>query len=96
MLVACTGCTPAQAWSDWDVPSILAQQKYWLQHPPLSIMVEQYLGFKPSVVARSAIQGEAANEAAMHELAQFAQPMPETMLNHKLNPYSRKRPAHVG
>jgi hypothetical protein len=45
-LVASTGCTPQQAWSEWDIPSILAQHAYWRKHPPVHLLVAAQVGFQ--------------------------------------------------
>src|SRR5947207_1549872 len=45
-LVASTGCTPQQAWSEWDIPSILAQTEYWRMHPPVHLLVAAQVGYQ--------------------------------------------------
>lgn len=44
--MASTGCTPARAWGEWDIPSILAQYKYWRRQPPVHVLVALYLNYK--------------------------------------------------
>jgi hypothetical protein len=47
-IVACTGCTPQQAWSEWDIPSMTAQNEYWRLHPPVHLLIAAQLGYKAS------------------------------------------------
>jgi hypothetical protein len=44
--VASTGCTPQQAWSEWDIPSMTAQQEYWRLHPPMHLLVAAQVGYQ--------------------------------------------------
>jgi hypothetical protein len=73
--VASTGCTPAQAWSEWDLPSLVAQSHYWRKHPPVHLLVAAYLDYKPAAV--SGDRSAAANEASIQALMAMAPPMPE-------------------
>lgn len=73
-MVASTGCTPAQAWNDWDLPSLVAQQRYWRKHPPVHLLVAAYLDYKPTAAAGAATK---ANDAAVQALMAMAPPMPE-------------------
>lgn len=45
-LVASTGCTPQQAWAEWDIPSIQAQHKYWRKHPPVHLLIAAQAGYQ--------------------------------------------------
>ncbi|KQV51358.1 hypothetical protein ASD07_10715 [Duganella sp. Root336D2] len=44
--MASTGCTPQAAWSEWDIPSIIAQIEYWRLHPPVHILVAAHVGYQ--------------------------------------------------
>ena len=74
--MASTGCTPAQAWADWDLPSLVTQLRYWRKHPPLHQLVAAYLDYKPGVEPGSA-KSAASNEAAIAALMASAPEMPE-------------------
>lgn len=74
--MASTGCTPAQAWADWDLPSITTQLRYWRRHPPVHLLVAAYLDYKPD--RQPGTPGaQAANEAAAQALMAAAPPMPD-------------------
>lgn len=36
-----------QAWSEWDIPSLIAQNQYWTKSPPVHLLVAGYLGYRP-------------------------------------------------
>jgi hypothetical protein len=67
-IVACTGCTPQQAWSEWDIPSIIAQNEYWRLHPPIHLLIAAQIGYK-------APDAEESKEMTPEDLMQLF-PMP--------------------
>ena len=75
--MASTGCTPAQAWSDWDLPSITTQLSYWRKHPPVHLLVAAYLDYKPAAAPGASRASQAANDASVQALMAMAPPMPE-------------------
>jgi hypothetical protein len=55
--VASTGQGWEQIRAEWDLPRLMAWNKYTAEHPPLHLMVTAYLGVKPKPDAsRSAEQ----------------------------------------
>ena len=74
--MASTGCTPAQAWADWDLPSLTTQMRYWRKHPPVHLLVAAYLDYKPGAEPGSP-RADANNNAAIEALMAAAPPMPD-------------------
>jgi hypothetical protein len=74
-VVASTGCTPAQAWSEWDLPSLVTQLRYWRRHPPVHLLVAAYLDYKPA--AQGGPGGGGMSDATVQALMASAPPMPE-------------------
>ena len=77
--MACTGCTPQQAWSEWDLPSITTQLRYWRRHPPVHQLVAAYLDYKPPAGSgpASTTANNAANTISAEALIAMAPPMPD-------------------
>ena len=91
--MASTGCTPAQAWNEWDLPSIVAQARYWQKHPPTHQLIAAYMQYKPG--ASSASSGSVtpsgeADPAVVQAFMAMAPEMPEHMRPNIPNPYSRR------
>lgn len=76
-MVASTGCTPAQAWSDWDLPSLLAQLRYWRRHPPVHLLVAAYLDYKPRGGSGAPATSQAMTDASIEALMAMAPQVPE-------------------
>lgn len=45
--MACTGQGWEQIRNEWDIPRLMAWNRYAADHPPLHLMVAAYLGIKP-------------------------------------------------
>ena len=91
--MASTGCTPQQAWHEWDLPSIDAQLNYWRRHPPVHLLVAAYLDFKPP--ADGSLASNASNDASAEALMAMVPVSPTHLASRIPNPYSRK-PPHGG
>lgn len=78
-MVASTGCTPTQAWSEWDIPSLIAQQRYWRRHPPVHLLVAAYLDYKPAAQPGQlgSARAQASNDASIQALMAMAPAMPD-------------------
>jgi len=88
-VIACTGCTPAQAWSEWDIPSLTTQMRYWRRHPPVHMLAAAYLDYKPP--ATSEVAAAVANTVAADALITSAPELPEHLRrNLPPNPYAKR------
>jgi hypothetical protein len=45
--MACTGMTWDQVLDDLDLIRLRAINQYWVEHPPVHILIAAYLGIKP-------------------------------------------------
>ena len=70
-LISQTGWTWEYIDAHMDIPRLIAMNRHWRQHPPLQVMVQNYLGIKPAPEPRHTAEASVNSETDLEQFMQM-------------------------